>query len=71
MEQKSEYVCSVCGKRENLGFTAAQFAGWWWERRVGHIYDYFCPAHTPKNAQHRVQSDKSGVDTAPENLPSN
>lgn len=48
LEQKQEYTCTVCGDHHWMTFTQAQFFGWYWMRRVGEVYDYFCPAHDPR-----------------------
>lgn len=42
-EQVTIYICSICGKQALLGFYEAQRLGWYWKRRVGIIYDYYCP----------------------------
>jgi hypothetical protein len=40
---KNLYRCSFCVNKARLTFYEAQNLGWFWERRVGHWYDYYCP----------------------------
>ena len=42
------YVCCICGLQVFFVFAELCASGWFWERRVGIVYDYYCPDHTPK-----------------------
>lgn len=60
-EQKSDYICTVCHKKARLGFYEAQRLGWYWERRVGILYDYYCPSCAKKNNQEKKHESDGKV----------
>ena len=38
------HTCVKCGFQARLTYSQLIADGWYWERRVGHWYDYYCPS---------------------------